>query len=416
MFERSRPIRDPVTIRIDGRQLEAERGEPLAVALLAASEAVLARSPKLHRPRGPACLRGDCDGCIARVDGIPNVMTCLKDVRGGEEVVIQNVIGSARTDLLRITDWFFPSGIDHHHLMAGIPGVGAAMQTFARQMAGIGRLPDAPAPAQPASKRSCDVLIVGGGLAGLAAARTLVAAGRTVVVCDDGASPGGSALFDRVAAKLGKNLAGAVATSDAAAILTRSSVIGMYEGRALVAAETAALLIEPRAILIASGAHDGVLCAQGNDLPGVMSARAVCALAIRGIVPREGVVVVGKGAWAKRLEAAIPDCVRSSLEADDVLKVKGRTRVKGVVKRDGTSVACGVVATALPGAPAFELAVQAGASTRPGEGGFEVVTDESGRAADNVWAAGECTGMRFDPERLVAAGERAAAAILRHLA
>jgi NAD(P)H-nitrite reductase large subunit len=108
--------------------------------------------------------------------------------------------------------------------------------------------------------------------------------------------------------------------------------------------------------------------------------------------------------------------VRATLEPDDLVSVKGRTRVKGVLKRDGTRVECSVVATALPGAPAFELAVQAGATTRPGEGGFEVVTDEAGRAAENVWAAGECTGMRFDPDRLVTSGERAAAAILRHLA
>jgi sarcosine oxidase subunit alpha len=414
MFERERPIRDPVTIRIDGRQLPAERGEPLAIALLAASEMVLARSPKLHRPRGPACLRGDCDGCIARVDGVPNVMTCLRDVRGGEEVVIQNVIGSAETDLLRITDWFFPSGIDHHHLLAGIPGVGAAMQTFARQMAGIGRLPDTPVAALPAATRTCDVLIVGGGLAGLAAARALASGGRSVMVCDDGPTAGGSALFDRVAAKQATTLAETVA-GGRGEILIRSSVLGIYEGRALVGAESGAQLIEPRGILIASGAHDGVLCAEGNDLPGVISARALCALAIRGIVPKGGAVIVGKGPWAKRLESAIHGRVSASLDADEVRTIKGRTRVKGVVKHDGTRLQCSVVATALPGAPSFELAVQAGATTRPGEGGFEVVTDEAGRAAENVWAAGECTGMRFDPERLIIAGERAAAAIQRHL-
>src|SRR5699024_6051472 len=136
---------------------------PLAVALLASGESVLARSPKLHRPRGPSCLRGDCDGCIARVDGVPNVMTCLRDARGGEVISAQNVLGSKKTDLLRITDWFFPRGIDHHHLMAGVPGVGTAMQTFARQMAGVGRLPETQAPASEAERAVTDVLVIGGG-------------------------------------------------------------------------------------------------------------------------------------------------------------------------------------------------------------------------------------------------------------
>ena len=69
--------RDPVTIYLDGAAIPAERGEPLAAALLAADKTILARSPKLHRPRGPSCFRGGCDGCLARVDGVPNVMTCL---------------------------------------------------------------------------------------------------------------------------------------------------------------------------------------------------------------------------------------------------------------------------------------------------------------------------------------------------
>ena len=167
-----------------------EPGKESAAALLAAGETTLARSPKLHRPRGPACLRGDCDGCLARVDGVPNVMTCLRPARGGEEIGTQNVLGSRKTDLLRLTDWFFPRGIDHHHLMAGIPAVGTLMQTFARQMAGIGRLPETAEAPHAARRIEADVLVVGAGLAGLSCAAALVSAGREVVVVDEQAEPG----------------------------------------------------------------------------------------------------------------------------------------------------------------------------------------------------------------------------------
>ena len=78
MLRRARAPVDPVTIYLDGDAVTAERGEPLAMALLAADKVTLARSPKLHRPRAPSCLRGACDGCLARVDGEPNVMTCLR--------------------------------------------------------------------------------------------------------------------------------------------------------------------------------------------------------------------------------------------------------------------------------------------------------------------------------------------------
>src|SRR5688572_6109783 len=98
MFQRTRALRAPVTIYLDGAAVPADQGEPLAVALVASGRVTLARSPKLHRPRAPSCLRGACDGCLARVDGVPNVMTCLRPAAGGERIEVQNVIGSRRAD------------------------------------------------------------------------------------------------------------------------------------------------------------------------------------------------------------------------------------------------------------------------------------------------------------------------------
>ena len=64
MARRLAPIRDWVHFELDGETIEAERGEPVAFALLAADKLALSRSPKLHRPHGPSCLRGGCDGCL----------------------------------------------------------------------------------------------------------------------------------------------------------------------------------------------------------------------------------------------------------------------------------------------------------------------------------------------------------------
>src|SRR5579863_110690 len=115
----SRSLRDPVRVWLDGEATAAERGEPLAVALLAAGHLAIARSPKFHRPRGPACLRAGCDGCLARVDDEPNVMTCRVPAADGMRIETQNVVGSREHDLLRMSDWFFPDGMNHHELFAG---------------------------------------------------------------------------------------------------------------------------------------------------------------------------------------------------------------------------------------------------------------------------------------------------------
>ncbi len=87
---RLRPPKDPVRITFDGEEIVAERGEPICAALVAAGKLVVARSPKFHRPRGPSCLRAACDGCLARVDETPNVMTCMTPCDEGTAVVSQN--------------------------------------------------------------------------------------------------------------------------------------------------------------------------------------------------------------------------------------------------------------------------------------------------------------------------------------
>src|ERR1700730_17951092 len=138
---RLQPPRDPVTIQFDGDPVVADRGEPVAVSLLAAGYLALARSPKFHRPRGPSCLRGGCDGCLARVDKVPNVMTCRTPAAAGMCIETQNVVGSPRADLLRAADWFFPEGMNHHELLAGVPGMERILQGLARRVAGLGKLP-----------------------------------------------------------------------------------------------------------------------------------------------------------------------------------------------------------------------------------------------------------------------------------
>lgn len=414
MLERRRPLRDPVTIYLDDAAVSAERGEPLAVALLAAGKVTLARSPKLHRPRAPACLRGACDGCLARVDGIPNVMTCLRPLRGNERIETQNVIGSRESDLLRLSDWFFPKGIDHHHLMAGIPGVSGVMLTFARKLAGLGKLPDAVVLPREARRAETTALVVGGGLAGQVVASKLAARGEEVTLVDDGASLGGSLLAaPSVAEAIGSAFPLAGVT-----LLPSCVVAGVYRGEALLASDAGAIVMKARALVFATGAHDGVLAVPNNDLPGVFSARALARLLRHGVAPKGKTAIVGEGFWADEIATRLGDrAVRVAPRS--VVAVKGSSRVRGLVVREGQrerELPVDVVATALAGAPSFEVAEQAGASLRfDAQSGYAVAADDRGRAGDRLWAVGECTGIQFDPRLIAEQAERAAEDILNAL-
>ncbi len=387
----------------------AEAGETVASALVGADRLIVARSPKLHRPRGPACMVGGCDGCLVRVDGVPNVMACLTVAEEGMRVETQNVVGSRTTDLLRVTDWFFPDGIDHHHLLAGVPGLSTVMQSIARRVAGLGTLPDAVAHPPPSDRRDVDVLVIGGGAAGLAAASRLASLGVDALVVDDAPSPGGALRA------LGAEVARAFHSAHPVSrerVLPSTIAAGVYgpapsrpQGRreVLLATPAGALVARPRVTIVASGAHDGAWLVPNNDLPGVFSSRAAALLVASGVAPGERVLIAGEDAFTVALSAALDGKVQViPVPLTEVEAVLGSSRVGGVSLTRRRKLRADAVVHASPREPRFELLQQAGCEVRF-DGSFSV------RGADgDVLVAGEVAGVPLDVEALAASGHAAA--------
>jgi sarcosine oxidase, subunit alpha len=405
---RRRPPIDPVTMQFDGQAVIAEHGEPVAVALIAAGHLALARSPKFHRPRGPACLRAACDGCLARVDGEPNVMTCRVPAAEGTRIETQNVVGSRETDLLRMADWFFPEGMNHHELFAGVPGVQRAMQALARRVAGLGRLPHEATAPRAAVRRQADVVVVGAGASGMAAALELTRRGRRVEVVDDGLSWGGSARalvgptgipWEPLLRAFGAAVAGSRLT-----LRLRTTAAGVYGDDLLVAGPEGIEVVNARTLVLAPGAHDGVLVFEGNDVPGVMSARAAGWLLAHGVAGGQRMVVVladGGGPFGEalalahgetRLVRGLPDRVRGS----------GRVKEVRVVDAGGERRwPCDTLLIDAPRAPAYELCAQAGAELEHESRGFVVRVATGGRIRPGVLAVGEVVGTPLDVTRIL---------------
>jgi sarcosine oxidase subunit alpha len=395
MAARLGDLSEAVSITHDGDELPARPGEPLALSLIAADRLLLSRSPKLHRPRGPYCLRGACEGCLVRIDGQPNRAACRSFVRGGERVETQNVLGTRKTDLLAAADFLFPQGIDHHRLMAGVRGVSAVVSSFARRIAGLGRLADAPLAVTPSELVEIPVLIAGGGAAGLAAATSL---GPRAMLVDDGAELGGALLAldpARAAALAGK------AHASGALLLPQSSVLALSrepprpDGRfsALVAAPGRTLVVRCEVALVCSGLHDATPSFANNELPGIFSARAALFAWRHDVLVGRRVALVGEGPYLERLGSELSGAVETHrLASEEVAAAIGRDRVRAV-DVDGARLRADALVFDGRGAPSFELAVQGGAALRfdPGAGYFPLY-DEGGRAAPGLYVAGAMAG------------------------
>ena len=419
---RIRPLLHPVTLTLDGEAIPAEKGEPIAVALLAAGKLGIARSPKFHRPRGPSCLRGACDGCLARVDEAPNTMTCMCAAADGCAIVTQNRLGPRQADLLRLTDWFFPEGMNHHELFAGVPGVQSIMQSFARRVAGLGRLPTEVEAPRPAERREVDVLVVGAGPAGMATAVAAAEAGRRVEILDDqlvlGGALGALAPEDAAPFVAIRERFDALAAEARLRVRSHTTVGALYGRDVLVADANGAEVLEPNALVLACGAHDAALAFEGNDIPGVMSARAAGWLLHRhGVVPGKNIVVVvapGGGLFGDSYARAVKPHAKVTRLEGELLSVSGSLRAKKArVKTKDAEVELDVdlVVIDAPRAPAFELAQQAGATLEHLPSGFVVKRDATGRIAESTWAAGEVAGVAFDAEAMLADAARIVAAL-----
>ncbi len=414
-----RDAKRSVTITLDGDPIEAFDDESVASALIRAKRWSLARSPKFHRPRGPSCFRGACDGCLARVGELPNQMTCMVVCRDGLSITSQNVLGTRTLDLLRVTDWFFPDGMNHHELFAGVPGISRVMQAFARRVAGLGTIPRERIDPRAAARSSVEALVIGAGASGLAAAVALARKGLQVKIIDDSLHAWGSAraLPDEERAPfqtLEKDIHELLAAG-AIAIELRTTAAGVYGDDVLLVGPTGAQIVTSKVTIFATGAHDGVMAFEGNDLPGVISARAAGWLLRQGICVGERVVVAvlpGAGQHGEPFARAHQKAgYAAKLVRNTPVRANGGSRIQEVTfDSDSGKVVERADALVIdaPPSPAYELCQQAGATLVHTPAGFRV----SERAIrPGFFATGEVLGMPLSARLFVESANAIAASL-----
>ena len=294
----------PVTFTFDGRRYGGVAGDTVASALLANGVHLMGRSFKYHRPRGPVSAGSEEPNALVgtrRGPGRfePNTRATVQEIWDGLEVTSQNKFPSLRFDVGAVNDagyMLFSAGFYYKTFMWPRGFWDKVYEPFIRRAAGLGASPTEEDPDSYASRNlHCDVLIVGAGPAGLAAARAAAVEGLRVVLVDENAEAGGTLLsephlqidgrpvWDWLASEL------SVLKALGVRIMTRTTAIGYYHQNmvglvekltdhlpALPADTPRERLWRVRAgwVVLAQGAIEKPLVFNGNDRPGVMLAGA----------------------------------------------------------------------------------------------------------------------------------------------
>ena len=291
-----------VGFSFDGRQYEGHPGDTLASALLANGVRVVGRSFKYHRPRGVLTAGPEEPSALVRLGGRaraePNTRATMVELHDGLAAESQNRWPSLAFDLGAVNDRlapFIPAGFYYKTFM-GPRGWWMFYERLIRKAAGLGTAPRELDPdTYEKNHAHCDVLVVGGGPAGLAAA---LAAGRTgarVILADETAAFGGQLKRERMAIEEKPALAwvgAAVAELESmpeARLFLRTTAFGYYDHNLVALCERVAdhlaapppytprqrlWLVRAREVVLATGAIERPLVFAGNDRPGVMLANA----------------------------------------------------------------------------------------------------------------------------------------------
>ena len=256
-----------VKFYFEGVEVEAYEGESIAAALYAIGVDVFSYSIKLSRPRGAFCMIGKCSSCFMRVDGIPNTRTCIEPVREG----------------LRV---------ERQYGLAEVPSFSRGGEVGGEEVI------------------ETDVLVIGGGPAGLSAALTTAKYGLDTVLVNEHFKLGGQLLkqthkffgskdlFGGLRGfQIGERLSGMVLEHRNIRVLLQTVAYGIFRGGWVgLAGKNRLYRVRPKAVVVASGASENYLVFQGNDIPGVMGAGGAQTLMNEsGILPGNEVVTVGSG-------------------------------------------------------------------------------------------------------------------------
>ncbi len=322
-----------LSFTFDGKTYQGFSGDTLASALLGAGVRLVGRSFKYHRPRGIMSAGAEEPNGLVTL-GIgdrqePNIPSTMIDLTEGLIARSQNAWPSLRFDIMSINALAGPilqAGFYYKTFMGPTRRSWMFYERFIRRAAGLGRASTLADPWRYETRHDfTDILIVGAGPAGLAAALIAARSGCRVLLAEQDRDLGGSLLNEEAegpAQDWLKSIEGELRSFANVKIMTRSTILGLYDGNMATILEKRDHLnpdsnkgearqiltqLRARAIILATGAIERPLVFSNNDRPGIMLAESARTYLNRyGILCGRSIIVAtnNDNAWRAAIDLA----------------------------------------------------------------------------------------------------------------
>jgi sarcosine oxidase subunit alpha len=292
-----------VAFQFNGRSYTGLEGDTLASALLAAGESVLSHSWKYHRPRGIVTSGIEEPSALVQLergkDAIPNAKMPEVELYEGMNAAGVNPWPNALMRALSLNrnfSFLFPAGFYYKTFMWPAKAW-MFYERFIRKAGGLGASPEVEDTARYIHQNThCDVLVAGGGVAGLAAALAAGRSGARVIVAELQNTLGGSAhrlqgtIDGMPAAEWVKKAEAELATMHEVKVIKRGVVFGYHDHNFLTIRESLTdhqplaerkgfrerlWRVRAKQVVLATGAHERPMVFGNNDLPGIMLSSAM---------------------------------------------------------------------------------------------------------------------------------------------
>ncbi|NVK42748.1 MAG: sarcosine oxidase subunit alpha [Oceanospirillaceae bacterium] len=360
-IDRSKSLR----FKYNGREYQGYQGDTLASALLANGVDIIARSFKYSRPRGIVAAGAEEPNAVLQLGAteatqVPNVRATQQELFNGLVSSATNGWPNAEMDLMsyvgKVGGRMMPPGFYYKTFMYP-QSMWETYEKFIRKAAGLGRSPLENDPdIYDKLNHHCDVMIVGAGPAGLAAALVAARSGARVILADEQSEFGGSLLHSgekingRPAVEWVAETVAELEKHPEVLLLPRSTVNGYHDHNFLTIHQRCTDHIADQApkgqvrqrmhrvranwVVLATGAHERPLVYGNNDVPGCMVASAVSTYINRyGVVPGNELVLMTTNDYAYQTALDWADAGRKVVAIVDTRQSPKGARIEEARKR-----------------------------------------------------------------------------------